>query len=163
MIPSCRLRAGSAIGAAMTLDEWRMLRRQAKATHRDEEPDVLGPAEAFSDRRADARIRNKYLPAHDPAAIRRRSATVWSRIGSSCCGWAVQPTSAEFYDAIHAEVPTLRERALIRMWTREAEPAQIVLAWAEEVYTLRELVAAIHRVKAHHPEVARELNRLARR
>ena len=25
----------------MTLDEWRVLRRQAKAVHRDEEPDVL--------------------------------------------------------------------------------------------------------------------------
>ena len=147
----------------MTLDEWRMLRRQAKAVHRDEEPDVLAPAEAFSDRRADETIRNEYLPGHDPAAIRGRSATVRSRLGRSCCGWVIQPASTEFYDAIHAETPTKRQRALIRMWTREAEPAQIVLAWAEEVYTMRELVAAVHRAKADHPQVARELNRLARR
>ena len=146
----------------MTLDEWRMLRRQAKAVHRDEEPDVLAPAEAFSDRRADERIRNEYLPGNDPAAIRARSGTVRSRIGSSCSGWVVQPTSAEFYEAVHAEAPTKRQRALIRMWTREAEPAQIALAWAEEVYTLRELVAAVHGAKADHPEVARALNRLAR-
>lgn len=147
----------------MTLDEWRVLRRQVKATHRDEEPDLLAPPEAFSDRRADDRFRNDYLPGHDPAAIRGQSATVGSRIASSCCGWPVQPTSAEFYDAIHAETPTTRQRVLIRMWAREAEPAQIVLAWAEEVYTLRELVAAFHRAQADHPQVARELNRLARR
>ena len=162
MTPSCRPRAGSAIGVAMTLDEWRVLRRRAKAIHRDEEPEVLAPAEAFSDRRADGRIRDEYLPGHDPAAIRERSATVRSRIGSSCSGWVVRPTSAEFYDAIHAERPTTRQRVLIRMWAREAEPAQIVLAWAEEVYTLRELVAAFHRAKAGHPQVARAFNRLAR-
>ena len=72
-------------------------------------------------------------------------------------------TSAEFYDAIHAEMPTKRQRALIRMWTKEARPDEIVMAWAEEVYTVRELIAAIHRAGADHPQVARELNRLARR
>lgn len=147
----------------MTLDEWRALRRQAKALHRDEEPDVLAPAEVFSDRRADESVRSEYLPGHDPAAIRARSATVRSRLASSCCGWEVQPTTAEFYDAVHAEAPTKRQRALVRMWTKEAEPAQIILAWVEEVYTIRELVAAIHRAGADHPEVAKELNRLARR
>ena len=162
MIPSRRPRAGSAIGAAMTLDEWRVLRRRAKAIHRDEEPEVLAPAEAFSDRRADDGFRNEHLPGHDPAAIRGLSAAVRSRIASSCCGWVVRPTSAEFYDAIHAERPTTRQRVLIRMWAREAEPAQVVLAWAEEVYTLRELVAAFHRAKADHPQVARAFNRLAR-
>ena len=146
----------------MTMDEWRVLRRRAKAVHRDEEPDVLAPAEAFSDRRADESIRRKYLPGHDPEAIRERSATVRRRIASSCCGWPVRPTVGEFYDAIHAEAPTTRQRVLIRMWAREAEPAQIVLAWVEEVYTFRELVAAFHRAKADHPQVAKEFNRLAR-
>ena len=147
----------------MTLEEWRMLRRRVKAVDRDDEPGVLAPAEAFSDRRADERVRGEHLPGHDPAAVRARSATVRSRLASSCCGWEVPPTSAEFYDAIHAETPTRRQRALVRVWTREAEPAQIVLAWAEEVYTMRELVAAVHRARAGHPRVARELNRLARR
>ena len=146
----------------MTLDEWHVLRQRAKAIHRDEEPDILAPAEAFSDRRADERIRNEYLPGHDPAAIRERSATVRSRLASSCCGWGVQPTSAEFNAAIRAEAPTSRQRVLIRMWAREAEPEQIVLAWAEEVYTFRELVAAFHRAEADHPQVARTFNRLAR-
>ena len=147
----------------MTLEEWRMLRRQVKAADRDDEPGVLAPAEAFSDRRADESVRNEYLPGHDPAAVRARSAAVRGRLASSCCGWETQPTSAEFYDAIHAAAPTRRQRALVRMWTQEAEPAQIVLAWAEEVYTMRELVAAVHRARAGHPRVARELNRLARR
>jgi len=131
----------------MTLDEWRALRRQAKVTNRDEEPDVLAPP----------------VPGHDPSAIRACSSTVDSRINSSCCGWVTRPTGAEFYDAIHAEMPTKRQRALIRMGTKEARPDEIVLAWAEEVYTVRELVAAIHRARADHPQVARELNPLARR
>ena len=147
----------------MTLDEWRALRRQAKVTNRDEEPDVLAPPEAFSDRGADARLRDEYLPGHDPSAIRACSSTVDSRINGGCCGWATRPTSAEFYDAVHADRPTKRQRALIRMWTKEARPDEIVLAWAEEVYTMRELIAAIHRAGADHPQVARELNRLARR
>ena len=147
----------------MTLDEWRALRRQAKVTNRDEEPDVLAPPEAFSDRHADETLRDEYLPGHDPSAIRARSSTVDSRINSSCSGWVTQPTSAEFYDAIHADTPTKRQRALIRMWTKEARPDEIVMAWAEEVYTVRELIAAIHRARADHPRVARELNRLARR
>ena len=147
----------------MTLDEWRALRQQAKATHRDEEPDILAPPQAFSDRRADETIREQYLPGRNPSAIRARSSTVESRIRSSCCGWVTRPTSAEFYDAIHAETPTKRQRALIRMWTKEARPDEIVMAWAEEVYTVRELIAAIHRANADHPQVAKELNRLARR
>lgn len=147
----------------MKLDRWRSLRRQVKAADRDAEPSVLGPPEAFSDHRADAALRRRYLPDRDPAAIRGCSATVENRIGSSCCGWATPPTAAEFYDAIRAAAPTLRQRALIRMWAKEAQPADIVLAWAEEVYTVRELVTAIHRAGADHPQVARALNRLARR
>ena len=147
----------------MTLDEWRALREQVKVADRDAEPDSLAPPEAFSHRRADARVREDYLPGHDPTAIRERSSTVDSRISSSCCGWVVPPTVAEFYDAVHAETPTTRQRALIRMWTKEAGPDEIVLAWVEEVHTIRELVAAVHRAQADHPQVARELNRLARR
>lgn len=154
--------AGGTRRATLTLAQWRALRRRVKAIHRDEEPDILAPPEAFSDRRADARIRRDYLPTRNPSAIRARSSTVEGRIASSCCGWPNPPTSAEFYAAIHAEAPTLRQRILIRMWTKEARPDEIVLAWAEEVYTVRELVAAIHRAEADHPEVARALNRLAR-
>lgn len=131
--------------------------------HRDAEPHVLAPPEAFSNRRASQLIRNDYLPGHDPSAIRAQSSVVDSRLSSSCSGWVTQPTSAEFYDAIHAETLTERQCALIRVWTKEARPDEIVLAWAEEVYTVRELVAAIHRARADHPWVARELNRLARR
>ena len=56
----------------MTLDEWRALRQRVKATHRDGEPDILAPPEAFSDRRADEALRDAYLPGHDPSAIRAR-------------------------------------------------------------------------------------------
>ena len=53
----------------MTLDEWRALRRQARVTNRDEEPDVLAPPEAFSDRRADQTLRDEYLLAGGRTSI----------------------------------------------------------------------------------------------
>ena len=53
---------------------------------------------------------------------------------------------------------------IVGMWLREAPIDDVVLACAEEAYTLRELIAAIHRTgnARRHPARNRELNRLAR-
>ena len=145
----------------MTLREWRDLRKRAKELDRDMEPDVLAPPEAFSDRASDANVRARYLGSHDPTLIGPRSGTVLSRITSSCAGWPELPTTEEFYDAIRAAEPTRRQRNLIVMWMQEATNDEFILAWAEEVYTVRELVAAIHRTGFRYPERNVELNRLA--
>ena len=73
------------------------------------------------------------------------------------------PTGAEFFDAVHARNPTTRQAQLISMWLFEATNDEIMLAWAEEAYSFRDLVNAIHEAGADgdHPERNRELNRLA--
>jgi len=147
----------------MTLREWRCLRRDAKRFHRDAEPEILAPPEAFSDRASDDSIRSRYLVGCDPTLIGRRSRTVLHRITSSCAGWPRSPTTEEFYDAIRAAEPDERQRAIIWMWMTEATNDQIVLAWAEGVYTLRDLVSAIHRTGRCYSELNIELNRLASR
>ena len=57
-------------------------------------------------------------------------------------------------------------RVAVRVGVRDrrAPIDEVLLACAEEAYTLRELIAAIHRTgNAHrHPARNRELNRLAR-
>ena len=59
--------------------------------------------------------------------------------------------------------PTERQATIIGMWVCEATMDEILLACAEEAYTLRELIRAIHRTgnADTYPVRNRELNRLA--
>ena len=41
----------------------------------------------------------------------------------------------------------MRQKALISTWATEASYLDIVDAWAERVYTIRELVAAFHKIE----------------
>ena len=86
------------------------------------------------------------------------------RIASSCAGWIEPPTGAEFFEAVRAETPTTRQADIISMWLLEATDDEILLAWAEEAYSFRELVNAIHRSGAagDHPARNRQLNRFTR-
>lgn len=145
----------------MSLEEWCALRRQVRKLDRDAEPEILAPADAFSDRAAGESIRSRYLRGHDPRFVGPRSRTVLSRIGSSCAAWKQVPTPEEFYEAFHADEPDERQRSIISMWMQEATNDQIILAWAEGVYTMRDLARAIHKAGAGCPEFNLELNRLA--
>ena len=109
---------------------------------------VLKPAEAFDDRRATSAFRAARGIERQADELGRKSRTVARRVASSCAGWAQRPTAADFYDALRAEEPTEQQRSLIAMWVREATNAELTMAWVEEVYTDRELVAAIHRAGA---------------
>ena len=44
------------------------------------------------------------------------SMAVTRRLASSCSGWPQRPTGPEFYDAVHAQRPTFRQRCLIVNW-----------------------------------------------
>ena len=145
------------------LEEWRRLRVQVKAEDRDDEPAVLGPPEAFTDMRGTADDRARFgipTPAEETGPA---SAAIARRITKSCAGWRRSPTTREFFEAVHATDPTERQATIIGMWLREAPIDEVVLACAEEAYTLRELITAIHRTgNAHrHPARNQQLNRLA--
>ena len=63
---------------------------------------------------------------------------------------------------MRAAAPTDRQRQLISAWLFEATNGDLVAAWLEEAYTLRELVRAIHNAGAadDYPERNRQLNDL---
>jgi len=128
----------------MSLEEWQALRASFKECDRDAEPLVLAPAEAFDDTRPDEEFRERFHPDHDPGQLGRKSRAVRRRLGSSCAGWRRRPRTEEFYDAVHARSPSLRQKQLIRTWLQEASREDLLYAWAEGVYTWRELARAVH-------------------
>lgn len=125
----------------------------------------LAPPETFIDRRGSARVRADcgiVVPADE---IGPNSRTVARRIASACAGWRTPPTSREFFDAVRSEMPSPRQAVIVTMWLREATDDDLILAWAEEAYTFRQLAHAIHRSGAEnsYPERNRDLNRLSER
>lgn len=95
----------------------------------------LLPQRFFDDRFRDTR---------PDVARARASTTVRRRLASSCAGWpAPHPTSEELYDALRAETPTERQRAVIGVWTDEATEEEIVDAWTENVYSWSMLAKAM--------------------
>ena len=109
-------------------------------------PCLLGPPEAFPHEPAPASYFDDWT-GHDRARMGPGSAAVARRLASSCAGWPERPSAAEFYAAVHAERPDARQLALIATWAREASYLDIIDAWGEHVYTIRELVAAFHKVE----------------
>ena len=102
----------------MTLDEWRALREQVKVADRDAEPDSLAPPEAFSHRRADPRVREDYLPGHDPTAIRERSSTVQEPVQ--------RVESLKVSSQLRVSGPTRVKRSA--RWKFSAEPLKLLFS-----------------------------------
>ncbi len=122
----------------------------------------LMPPEAFSTLRGSSRLREECGVVRSRDELGRNALSVRRRIRSSCAGWVRRPTAADFYDAVRAQAPDDWQQCLISMWIREATDAELALAWIEEAYTFRELVAAVHRAGAPdvNPWRNRDLNRL---
>ena len=143
------------------LEQWQASRRKLKRTDRNAEPEVLGPPEAFDDQRPDEAFRQRFHPRHNPTQVGRASRAVRGRLRSSCAGWQEKPTSEEFYDAIRAREPTTRQVDLIHTWLQEGEREELLEAWAEGVYTWRELARAIHRAGLERTPRCADINTLA--
>lgn len=120
--------------------------------------EALLPPEAFDDVGPTGHDRMMLLGADDGPADGRNSPTVRVRMASSCAGWKIPPRPVELYDAIRAGEPTGRQRTILRMWATETDWEELVRAWAEEVYTFRELAAALHRAGITHPYNAFYIN-----
>jgi hypothetical protein len=148
-----------------TASEWRQ--RKLARRLRDENPRrnrTLKTATAFEDERATGARRAECGIERQVDELGRNSRTVERRIASSCAGWRHGPSAAEFCDAVRAEGPTRRQRSLIAMRVRGASDEELLLAWADEVYSDRMLVAAIHPAGAAdaNPQRNAALNRWAR-
>lgn len=128
----------------------------------DRQPCPHAPLEAFSDTLADDR-HAEFLTGRRPWPHRgRNSSAVSFVLGSRCCGWKTEPTPSEFYDAIRAPTPTLRQESMLRCWLCEAEISDWWRAWAEQAYTMRMLARATRRTKASTWDRIRTLNTWAK-
>ena len=142
---------------------WRRHERESARSLDNWQHDRLMAAEAFDDESATDADRHRLVRHADPAATGPHSSAVASRMASSCAGYRERPTASELYDAIRAERHTSRQRTLLRMWANEPEWYELIAAWAERVYTLRQLVAALHRAGITQSRHSRTLNRWAAR
>ena len=124
-------------------------------------PATLMPAEAFSDEPASETAFRRLCAPDTPRG--RNAWAVHRRIMSSCAGWKQRPTAAEFYDAIRANEPTDRQQSILRMWGAEATLGDLVEAWAQQAYTFRQLVRALHRAEFTCGSRIRTINRWARK
>ena len=130
-------------------------RSQARQRERLRGPEVFrdeGPTEEESRRLGRGRNRDE---------TGRNSITVKLRLAGSCAGWRKRPSSGEFYDAVRAAEPDRRQRAILHSFVQEAAWYELIAAWAEGAYTLRELVEALHRAGHAECRAARTLNRWA--
>ena len=121
-----------------------MVELTKRPAYRPTDPELL-PAERFSDEPAPAWQCKLIDAPTSPDETRECSRSVGFRFAASCAGWRRRPTAAEFYEAVRAEVPTERQRALLDTWATEAEWEELLAAWTEHLYTFRELAAALHR------------------
>ena len=96
-----------------------------------------------------------------PEETRERSRSVALRFARSCSGWRRRPTAEEFHEAVRAEAPTARQRAILDTWATEAEWEELLAAWTEHAYTFRELATALHRAGLSRCRAAATLNRWA--
>ena len=129
----------------------------------EDRPCDLLPAEAFptpADVRPDPELRRR--GGVPDAETGPNSRTVYWRFFSICAGWPQPPTPGEFYEAIRAEHPNRRQRAVLLAWFCEATNRDILRGWIEEAYTWPMLVAAIHRVGYRRNALNHYLNGFAR-
>ena len=124
-------------------------------------PPTLRKPEAFPDAEPTAHETQRLSRARGPEETGRNSITVELRLARSCAGWGDRPKSGEFYDAIRAEKPDGRQRTILHVFSQEAEWYELISAWAEGAYTLRQLAAALHRAGHAQCRAARALNRWA--
>ncbi len=122
---------------------------------------TLRPAEEFPDYYPSEEEVQRLRPGLPPSDTGPDSATVRSLLVKSCAGWHEHPSSGEFYDAVRATAPTSRQQHLVYTWASEAGIAEIIVAWAERAYTLRQFVAALHRAEFAWPERIRTINQWA--
>ena len=121
----------------------------------------LHPAAWFPNRAITKDEQQRVVPWGTAGTLGDCSASISAHMASTCAGWVQIPRSQEFYAAIRAERPTERQRDILLQWTEEALPSAVFDAWAEGVYTIRELVGALERAGITTCRLARMINEFA--
>ena len=117
----------------------------------------------FGDEHAPLAVTEQLCPGLGADEMGPEARTVQEVLAGCCAGWARHPSSRELYEAIRAEAPSRRQRHLIRTWGSEASVSEIILAWAQRAYTMRELVAALRRAGFAWPRRIQTINQWVQR
>ena len=129
----------------------------------EDREETLLPAENFGDQPAGERFATLLRLNEPTTASGPDSPTIALWLGCRCAGWPRTPTGREFYEAVRAKRPTSRQRAILDAWANQADWTEVLQAWAEHAYTMRELVAALRRNGLGRCRIARSVNRWAKR
>ena len=130
---------------------------------RNPPPDLhLEPAERFDDRLPTDKETQRVNPGIGPEDMGPNARIVRHVLLGVCAGWDVKPSSRELYDAVRTTTPTERQRQVVRTWASETSVTNIVVGWTQRAYTIRGLVAALHRAKFDWPERIDAINQWAR-
>ena len=153
---------------AMDPAAWAGDKRLGEYERRDAEFDrfrvyTLRAPERFADTVASDEETLRLGGGNDLRHVGPNSVTIMLRLSTSCAGWRDPPTAAEFHDAVRAPEPTARQRAILGAFAREADWRELIAAWAERAYTIRELVTALHRAGHAKCRAARWINGWAQR
>ena len=111
-----------------------------KHGYRPAHPRVLPPERFINVRATQEQCEMGNAPT-GPDDTGPKSKTIRMRLAGSCAGWKQPPTSEEFYEAVRAETPDERERAILDTGRSEAEDLKVLDAWTEHAYTFRTLAA----------------------
>ena len=122
----------------------------------------LEPANRFRDRLPTDEETQVVNPGIGPKDMGPNARIVQDVLLGVCAGWAVKPSSKELYDAIRTTTPNERQRELVRTWASEASVSEIIMAWTQRAYTIRGLVAALHRCDFDWPKRIHAINGWAR-
>ena len=122
---------------------------------------TLKPPEAFPDEPPPRELVAALYPPGSRRGRGRRSTILDVVVCSKFAGWPGPPSGEELYDAIHAADPTERQRCMVRAWATEATPGELVQAFGEGAYTIRELATALHRCDFRWTRRIRKINRWA--
>ena len=75
----------------------------------------------------------------------RRSRALNAVMVTKCAGWDKLPTGEDLYDAFHAEEPSERQIVMVRTFFDEGDEELLIQAWAQQGFSHRTLVRALHR------------------
>ena len=128
-----------------------------RGTARVTAEETLLPADAFD---------NAYAKPDERFETQKRGPeceVITGLLTGACCGWREKPSTAEFYEAMRTTVRNARQRAIVRVLITEATTDTIALGYLDGAYTWQQLARAMHEQKHYRAELARYVNKHARR
>ena len=105
----------------------------------------LLPPERFSPDLADEGCYYDAFEGRRPPRRGRRSRALNTVMVARCAGWDKLPTGEDLHDAFHAEEPTERQIRMVRTFFGEGGEQLLIQAWAQQAFSHRTLVRALHR------------------